>query len=70
MRAVLIRAAALHRTDAAFAWLISIIEAGPKKQAEVAADALSVYERNVRLVERVKTALARRQERRGAEGGA
>jgi HEAT repeat protein len=70
MRAVLIRAAAVHRTDAAFDWLISIIEAGPKKQAEVAADALSVYERNARLVERVKTALARRQERRGAEGGA
>ena len=70
MRGVLIRAAAVHRTDEAFDWLLSIIESGSKKQAQVAADALSVYERNTRLAERVKVALARRKEGRGAEGGA
>ena len=66
MRAVLIRAAAVHRSDAAFDWLLSIIEDGPKKHAEVAVDALSVYERNTKLTERVKAALAKRSERGGA----
>jgi HEAT repeat protein len=66
MRAVLIRAAAVHRSEAAFDWLLSIIEEGPKKQADVAVDALSVYERNARLAERVKAALAKRSERAGA----
>ena len=70
MRGVLIRAAAVHRTDAAFDWLLSIIGEGPKKQAEVAVDALSVYERNTKLAERVKAALASRKERRDLEGGA
>lgn len=66
MRAVLIRAAAVHRSEAAFDWLLSIIEEGPKKQAEVAVDALSVYERNIKLADRVKAALAKRSERAGA----
>jgi HEAT repeat protein len=67
MRAVLIRAAAVHRSDEAFDWLLSIIEEGPKKQADVAVDALSVYERNAKLAERVKAALLKRKERRSAE---
>ena len=66
MRAVLIRAAAVHRSEAAFDWLLSIIEDGAKKQAEVAVDALSVYERNTKLTERVKAALAKRGDRAGA----
>jgi hypothetical protein len=57
----LIRAAAVHRSDAAFDWLLSIIEEGTKKQAEVAVDALSVYERNAKLAERVKAPLAKRK---------
>lgn len=60
MRAVLIRAAALHRTDAAFDWLVSIIETGSRTQAEITVDALSVYERNTKLSERVRAALAKR----------
>jgi HEAT repeat protein len=63
MRATLIRAAAVHRTEEAFDWLISIIESGSAKQAEVAVDALSVYERNTKLNERVKAALAGRKRR-------
>jgi HEAT repeat protein len=63
MRAVLIRAAAVHRTDAAFDWLLSIIEESTPKLSEIAVDALSVYERNTKLTERVQTALARRKSR-------
>lgn len=66
MRAVLIRAAAVHRSEEAFDWLLSIIAEGPKKQADVAVDALSVYERNTKLAERVKAALATRSDRAGA----
>jgi len=60
MRAVLIRAGAVHRTEPAFDWLISIIENGTPVQADVAVDALAVYERNTRLHERVQAALAKR----------
>jgi HEAT repeat protein len=59
-RAVLIRAAALHRSEAAFDWLLWIIEHGSAAHAEVAVEALSVYERNSKLNERVQAALARR----------
>jgi HEAT repeat protein len=59
-RAVLIRAAALNRTEAAFDWLISLIESGAQAHADTAVEALAVYERNTRLNERVKQALARR----------
>jgi HEAT repeat protein len=64
LRVVLIRAAALHRSEAAFDWLLGIIEHGSGAHADVAVEALSVYERNTRLTERVHEALARR------EGGA
>lgn len=59
-RSVLIRAAALHRSEPAFDWLIHIIEKGIQKQADEAADALAVYERNARLMERIQVALASR----------
>jgi HEAT repeat protein len=60
-RAVLIRAAALHRSEVAFDWLISIIEHGAAAHADVAVEALAVYERNVKLGERVQAALAKRK---------
>jgi HEAT repeat protein len=59
-RSALIRAAALHRSDAAFEWLLTIIATGPAKLADVAVDSLAVYERNTKLIERVKTAQAQR----------
>lgn len=62
-RAVLIRAAALHRTEPAFDWLITIIESDTREHADIAVDALSVYERNTKLIERVQTALANRKGR-------
>ena len=63
-RTVLIRAAALHRSDAAFDWLITIIESGSEKQADAAVEALSVYERNTKLNERVRAAVTQRKGRR------
>lgn len=62
-RAVLIRAAALHRSEAAFDWLVSLIAEGSRSDCDVATEALSVYERNAKLVERVQAALAQRSER-------
>jgi len=58
---VLIRAAALNRTEAAFDWLIAIIETGASRHADAAVEALSVYERNTKLSERVKQALENRR---------
>jgi HEAT repeat protein len=60
-RAVLIRAAALHRSEAAFDWLISIVEHGTPGHADVAVEALSVYERNTKLSARVQAAWAKRK---------
>jgi HEAT repeat protein len=62
VRATLIRSGALHRTEAAFDWLISIIEHGTRAQADIVADALAVYERNSKLIERVQSALAKRRD--------
>jgi HEAT repeat protein len=59
-RIVLIRAAAVHRSDAAFEWLLSIIESAAKKLADAAVDALAVYERNTKLAAQVQEALAKR----------
>jgi HEAT repeat protein len=61
-RAVLLRAGALHRTEPAFDWLIDIIERGSRTHADIAVDALSVYERNTKLIERVQSALGKRQD--------
>ncbi|HEY1900110.1 MAG TPA: hypothetical protein VGG49_09975 [Steroidobacteraceae bacterium] len=61
-RGALIRAAALHRSEPAFAWLLSIIGTGTPKLAIAAANALEIYERNSQLVERVNAAKARRKD--------
>ena len=61
-RGALIRAAALHRSEPAFEWLLEIIEAGTPKLATAAIEALSVYERNYKLIEQVNAAKARRDE--------
>jgi HEAT repeat protein len=58
---VLIRAAALNRTEAAFDWLLAIIETGAARHSDAAVEALSVYERNTKLSERVKLALENRR---------
>ena len=63
LRIVLIRAAALHRSEPAFNWLISLIETGADAHSDAAAEALLVYDRNTRLVERVHAALESRNSR-------
>ena len=60
VRQVLARAAALHRSAEAIDWLVSIIERGDDKSADIAADALSVFDRNDKIMERVKAALSAR----------
>ncbi|HEX3837215.1 MAG TPA: hypothetical protein VHW25_09675 [Steroidobacteraceae bacterium] len=59
-RGVLIRAAALHRSEPAFEWLLEIIASGTSQLAAAAVEALSVYERNAKLIEQVNAAKARR----------
>ncbi|HEV2702033.1 MAG TPA: hypothetical protein VGV09_10410 [Steroidobacteraceae bacterium] len=61
-RGALIRAAALHRSEAAFEWLLGLIETAPARLAGVAVDALAVYTRNARLMELVDAARKRRQD--------
>lgn len=61
-RGVLIRAAGLHRSAAAFDWLIELIERGAQADADAATESLSIYERNTKLGERVQAALAKRRE--------
>lgn len=63
LRQVLARAAALHRSPEALDWLVTIIERGDDKSADIAADALSVFDRNDKLMERVKAAQAARMRR-------
>jgi HEAT repeat protein len=60
LRSVLARAIALHRTGPAFDWLIDMIEHGTDADADIAADALSVYDRNATLMQRMDTARAAR----------
>jgi HEAT repeats len=60
-RVVLIRAAAVHRSDAAFDWLLKIIEQAPSKFADAAVEALAVYERNTKLAARIEEALTARR---------
>jgi HEAT repeat protein len=61
-RGALIRGAALHRSEAAFEWLLDIIATGSSQQAQAAMDALAVYERNSRLIEQIQAAKARRSD--------
>ncbi|MGC1459631.1 MAG: hypothetical protein WA825_15245 [Steroidobacteraceae bacterium] len=61
-RSALIRAASLHRSEAAFEWLLDLIATGTAKLAGVAVEALAVYSRNARLTEQVNAARARRSD--------
>jgi HEAT repeat protein len=61
-RGALIRAAALHRSEPAFEWLLGIIESGTASHAQTAADALAVYQRNTLLIEQIDAAKAHRKD--------
>jgi HEAT repeat protein len=57
---VLLRAAALARTDAAFDWLLGLIETVDAATAAFLLEELAVYRSNARLTERVAAALGTR----------
>jgi hypothetical protein len=75
---VLLRAAALHRSEAAFDWLLSVVASGDALSAETIIVELGVYRANHKLRARLETALDRRRDERllsrferiwGADGG-
>ena len=61
---VLLRAAALHRSQAALDWLVEVAAAGDRASAEVAIMELGAYRNNARLRARLDAALAERADPR------
>jgi hypothetical protein len=59
---LLLRAAVLHRSDAAFDWLIEVVERGDRTSAELVLTELAAYRSNRRLRERLRTAVAGRDD--------
>jgi len=60
LRRVLVRAAALHRSDEAFDWLLKLVAEGDTRIATEAVDVLSIYRHNEKLTERLRQAIAER----------
>ena len=61
-RRALLRASALHRSEAAFAWLLAFVADGDPRVAEDTLDALAMHKRNATLTERVRAALGARKD--------
>jgi hypothetical protein len=61
-RRALIRAAAMHRSDDAFAWLLTLLADADARMAEHIVEVLAIYRHNESLAERVRDVLARRGE--------
>lgn len=61
-RRALLRGAALHRSEAAFDWLLAFVAEGDARVAADALDALSIHKRNDKLTERVSAALGPRND--------
>ncbi len=59
-RRALLRAAAAHRSEAAFDWLLAILGEGRLAVALDVVDVLAIYRHNVKLEERVAAAVAER----------
>lgn len=66
-RRTLIRAAALHRSDAALDWLVSLVAEGNADQAGDVLEALATFKRNPGLTERLEAALTERGDRQLTE---
>jgi len=64
LRRALIRAAALHRSEAAYDWLIKLLAHRDAGLAEAALEALSIYKHNDALAIRIKAALDGRKDRK------
>jgi hypothetical protein len=63
LRLVLVRAAAAHRSEAAFDWLLSIAAQARPIVAEQVIESLELYKNNARLTERLQAVLAARGDR-------
>ena len=62
-RRTLLRAAAAHRSEAAFDWLLTIVAESRVPVALYAVEALAPYNRNAKLAQRLEAALTERGER-------
>ena len=62
-RRALVQAAAAHRSEAAFDWLLVIVAESRVPVALTAIEALALYRHNARLMQRLKSALAERGDR-------
>lgn len=65
---LLLRAGALHRSEAALDWLVTVVADADRTSAEVAINELGAYRNNARLRERLGAVLARRGDARLASG--
>ena len=61
-RRVLLRAIALHRSDAAFDWLFSIVENAQSPLANDTLETLAIYKHNSSLTNRIRAILAKRDD--------
>jgi HEAT repeat protein len=59
-RRAIVQAAAAHRSEAAFDWLLAIVEESRVPVALTAIEALALYRHNTRLMQRLKSALVER----------
>ena len=59
-RRVLIRAAALHRSNEAFDWLLALVAEGDANIAAETVEILSIYRHNEKLGERLRQVLDKR----------
>lgn len=62
-RRVLLRAAAMHRSEPAFDWLVSLVEGSSPHVVEEVVETLATYKSNVKLAARLNDALARCSDR-------
>lgn len=62
-RRVLVRAAALHRTDEAFDWLLTLVEQGEARIAADIIEVLAIYRHNDKLARRLRALLDSREDR-------
>lgn len=61
-RSALINAIAMHRSEAAVDWLLSLIERADAPLVEEVLDALATHKRDAKLAERLERAIARRDD--------
>ena len=61
-RRALVQAAAAHRSEAAFDWLLTVVAGSRVPVAVLAIEALALYRHNARLMQRLKGALTERGE--------